>query len=123
METMLPAKVNVPGKLALFHEHWSPKAIADVNGQSLKLVKFQGEFVWHHHDEADELFYVLRGEFVMQFREGNVPMRQGELIVVPRGVEHCPKAENEVEVLLMEPLTMRNTGNVEDARTAVVESI
>ena len=120
---MLPATISIADKLTLFQQHWSPKAIADVNGQSLKLVKFQGEFVWHHHDQADELFYVVRGEFTMQFREGDVLIRAGELIVVPRGVEHCPKAEDEVEVLLIEPLELRNTGNVSGSMTAEVEAI
>ena len=120
---MLPEKIALAEKLTLFNGHWSPKSIAAINGQSLKLVKFQGEFVWHRHEEADELFYVIEGEFTMQFRQGDVVLKAGELIVVPRGVEHCPKADREVSVLLIEPQEMRNTGNIEDAKTNAVEAI
>jgi mannose-6-phosphate isomerase-like protein (cupin superfamily) len=120
---MIPSKISLPEKLGQFGEHWSPRSIAEINGQSLKLVKFQGDFVWHFHEEADELFYVVRGEFTMQFRGGDVTLKAGELIVVPKGVEHCPRAEHEVEVLLIEPLSMRNTGNVEDEKSAVVQPL
>jgi mannose-6-phosphate isomerase-like protein (cupin superfamily) len=110
-------KINLAAKLALFYDHWSPKVIADLNGQQVKLVKFQGEFVWHHHDDEDELFLVLDGRFRMDFRDREVWIERGEMIVVPRGVEHRPVAEREVHVLLFEPSTTRNTGNLVERRT------
>lgn len=109
-------KISVAAKLSLINEHWRPKIAAEVNGQAVKLVKFQGEFVWHSHAECDELFYVLDGEFTMEFRDRSVAMRPGDLIVVPRGVEHRPVAEAEVSVMLVEPAGLRNTGGVVDAR-------
>jgi mannose-6-phosphate isomerase-like protein (cupin superfamily) len=109
--------INVAAKLAEFSEHWQPKVIADLNGQQVKLVKFQGPFVWHHHDNEDELFWVLKGRLRMEFRDGNVWLEPGELIVVPRGVEHRPGADEEVHVALFEPATTLNTGNVVNERT------
>jgi mannose-6-phosphate isomerase-like protein (cupin superfamily) len=105
-------KVNIAQKLALFDEHWSPKVVGDLNGQHVKLVKFLGEFVWHHHDEEDEMFLVIDGRFRMEFREREVWIERGEFIVVPRGVEHRPVAEEEVGVMLFEPASTLNTGNV-----------
>ena len=110
-------KINLASKLALFSDHWSPKVIADLNGQQVKLVKFEGEFVWHHHDHEDELFLVLDGRFRMDFRDRQVWIERGEMIVVPRGVEHRPFAESEVHVLLFEPASTRNTGNQVERRT------
>lgn len=110
-------KVNLREKLALFAEHWSPKIIGELNGQHVKLVKFQGEFVWHHHDHEDELFLVIKGRFRMDFRDDAVWLEEGEFIIVPRGVEHRPVAENEVQVLLFEPASTLNTGNVQSERT------
>jgi mannose-6-phosphate isomerase-like protein (cupin superfamily) len=110
-------KINLASKLALFSDHWSPKVIADLNGQQVKLVKFQGEFVWHHHDTEDELFLVLDGRFRMDFRDRQVWLEAGELIVVPRGVEHRPFADEEVAVLLFEPASTLNTGDVVERRT------
>ena len=110
-------KINLASKLALFHDHWSPKVIADLNGQQVKLVKFEGEFIWHHHDDEDELFLVLDGRFRMDFRDRQVWIERGEMIVVPRGVEHRPVAEREVHVLLFEPSSTRNTGNQVERRT------
>ena len=110
-------KINLASKLALFSDHWSPKVIADLNGQQVKLVKFEGEFVWHHHDHEDELFLVLDGRFRMDFRDRQVWIERGEMIVVPRGVEHRPVAESEVHVLLFEPASTRNTGNQVERRT------
>jgi mannose-6-phosphate isomerase-like protein (cupin superfamily) len=110
-------KVNLHQKLALFHSHWDPKIVGELNGQHVKLVKFQGEFVWHQHEREDELFLVLRGRFVMEFRDHTVALDEGELIIVPRGVEHRPVAEHEVHVLLFEPATTLNTGNVVTERT------
>ena len=110
-------KINIASNLALFNDHWSPKVIADLNGQQVKLVKFEGEFVWHHHDDEDELFLVLDGRFRMDFRDREVWIERGEMIVVPRGVEHRPVAEREVHVLLFEPASTRNTGNQVERRT------
>ena len=110
-------KVNLAGKLALFSEQWSPKIVAMVNDTAVKVVKLQGEFVWHHHEHEDELFLVLAGRLTMQFRDREVVLEPGELIVVPRGLEHRPVAEQEVHVLLVEPATTLNTGNVRSERT------
>ncbi len=111
------AKVNLREKLALFHDHWSPKVVGELNGQHVKLVKFQGEFVWHKHDHEDELFLVVKGRFRMEFRDRHVWLEEGEFLIVPRGVEHRPVAEEEVHVLLFEPAGTLNTGDVRDERT------
>lgn len=113
---MQPEKIVLSERFDQIGEHWRPQLAAAVNGQAVKLVKFQGEFVWHAHPEADELFLVVAGEFTMQFRDRDVPLAAGDLIVVPRGVEHRPVAEHEVSVLLIEPSALRNTGNVYDPR-------
>ena len=110
-------KVNLRDKLSLFHTHWDPKIVGELNGQQVKLVKFMGEFVWHHHDHEDELFLVVDGSFVMEFRDRRVMLNEGEFLIVPRGVEHRPVAEREVHVLLFEPATTLNTGNVVSDRT------
>lgn len=110
-------KVNLQEKLASFADHWSPKVVGELNGQQVKLVKFQGSFHWHHHDDEDELFLVVKGRFRMELRDGDIWLEEGELLVVPRGVEHRPIAEEEVHVLLFEPATTLNTGNVENERT------
>lgn len=110
-------KVNLAEKLALIDDHWHPRIVGELNGQHVKLVKFQGAFVWHHHEHEDELFLVVSGAFEMHFRDRVVPLREGEFLVVPRGVEHRPVAEEEVAVLLFEPAGTLNTGNVEDAKT------
>jgi mannose-6-phosphate isomerase-like protein (cupin superfamily) len=108
--------VNLAEKLATFTEHFSPRIVGELNGQQVKLVKFQGEFVWHHHDAEDELFLVLKGSFRMGYREGGVEreveIHEGEFLVMPHGVEHRPLAYREVEVLLFEPASTLNTGNV-----------
>lgn len=109
--------VNLAEKLALISGHWQPKIVGALNGQEVKLARFQGEFVWHHHADADELFLVLSGSFVMRFRGRDVTVAAGEFLIVPRGVEHCPSAAEEVCVLLFEPAGTLNTGNVRDART------
>jgi mannose-6-phosphate isomerase-like protein (cupin superfamily) len=115
-------KVNLAEKLALFSEHWNPKIAGELNGQQIKLVKFQGEFVWHHHDAEDELFLVVHGSFRMDYREGGeeraIDLNEGEFLIVPRGTEHRPVAREEVHVLLFEPAGTLNTGNVRDALTA-----
>jgi mannose-6-phosphate isomerase-like protein (cupin superfamily) len=110
-------KVNLAEKLALFDEPWSPKVVSELNDSYVKVVKLEGEFVWHRHDEEDELFLVVSGRLHMQFRDGEVVIGPGELIVVPRGVEHCPQAEEETHVVLIEPKTTLNTGNVRNQRT------
>jgi mannose-6-phosphate isomerase-like protein (cupin superfamily) len=101
-------------KFALIHEHWRPKVVAQLNGQEVKLVKFCGVFPWHRHEHEDEMFLVWRGEMAIEFRDGRVVLRAGELCVVPRNVEHRTSAEAEAEVLLFEPAGVRNTGNVVD---------
>ena len=105
-------KVNITEKLSLFSEYWSPKVAGELNGQQVKLVKFKGEFVWHKHDNEDEMFYVLKGSFNMEFRDKTVMINENEFIIVPRGVEHRPVAPEEVSVMLFEPATTLNTGNV-----------
>jgi mannose-6-phosphate isomerase-like protein (cupin superfamily) len=110
-------KVNLAEKLERIGEHWSPKIVGELNGQQVKLVKLQGEFVWHHHDHEDELFLVLAGEMRIEFRDRTVPLGEGEFLIVPRGVEHRPVAEHEAHVLLFEPATTLNTGNTRSERT------
>lgn len=110
-------KINLAEKFALFADHWSPKVVGELNGQQVKLVKFRGEFVWHHHDHEDELFLVVAGSFRMEFRDRTVELSAGEFLIVPRGVEHRPVAEEEVQVLLFEPATTLNTGDVRSERT------
>ena len=110
-------KVNLAQKLSQFSELWTPKIVAELNGQHVKLVKFQGEFVWHQHAAEDELFYVVRGGFRMEFRDRTVTLNEGEMLVVPRGVEHRPVADEEVCVLLFEPATTVNTGSAGGDRT------
>jgi mannose-6-phosphate isomerase-like protein (cupin superfamily) len=110
-------KINIAEKFSLFTEQWSPKIVGELNGQMVKLVKFKGPFVWHHHDHEDEMFYVVKGSFDMEFRDKTVAINEGEFIVVPRGVEHRPNAKEECEVMLFEPATTLNTGNVENEIT------
>ncbi len=110
-------KINLAEKFSLFSSHWDPKIAGELNGQHVKLVKFQGPFVWHKHDHEDELFLVVRGEFSMEFRDHTVSLGEGELIIVPRGVEHRPVAEREVHVLLFEPASTVNTGDSPGERT------
>ncbi|MBM2839850.1 MAG: Cupin domain protein [Bacteroidetes bacterium] len=110
-------KVNLKQKLGLFSDHWSPKIVGELNGQYVKLAKFKGEFVWHHHENEDEMFLVVKGRFQMQLRDGNIWLEEGEFLIVPKGVEHRPVATEEVHVLLFEPKTTLNTGNVRNERT------
>ena len=110
-------KVNLNQKLQLFQEHWKPKIVGELNGQMVKLVKFQGPFVWHHHEGEDEMFLVIKGRFRMEFRDRQVWLEEGEFLIVPRGVEHCPVAEEEAHVLLFEPASVLNTGNVTNEHT------
>jgi mannose-6-phosphate isomerase-like protein (cupin superfamily) len=112
-------KLNLQHKLSLFNDYWNPRIAGELNGQYVKLVKFQGPFTWHHHDNEDELFMVLKGRFRMDYRDENnsdhqIWIEQGEMIIVPRGVEHRPVADEECHVLLFEPVSTLNTGNIED---------
>jgi len=113
-------KVNLREKFSLFSEHWKPKIVGDLNGQQVKLVKFAGPFVWHRHEGEDELFLVVEGRFRMEFRDRSVWLENGEFLIVPRGVEHRPVAEEEVQVLLFEPASTLNTGNAQSELTAAV---
>jgi len=114
-------KINLAQKLSLIDDHWNPRIVGEMNGQHLKLVKFQGPFTWHHHETEDEMFFVVKGRFRMDYREADHERAEwietGEFVIVPRGVEHRPFAEEECEVLLFEPASTLNTGNVEDRFT------
>jgi mannose-6-phosphate isomerase-like protein (cupin superfamily) len=110
-------KVNIAEKLSLFGEHWQPKIVGELNGQYIKLVKFKGSFVWHHHDDEDEMFLVIKGRFRMEFKNGSQWIEEGEFIIIPRGIEHKPVADEEAQVLLFEPASTLNTGNVRDELT------
>ncbi len=114
---MIPKKVNLAEKFGLFADRWSPRIVGEVNDSAVKLVKLKGEFLWHHHEKEDELFLVVRGRITIRFREGDVLLEENELLIVPKGVEHMPVALEEAWVLLFEPKTTLNTGNVENERT------
>jgi mannose-6-phosphate isomerase-like protein (cupin superfamily) len=116
-------KVNLAAKLALFDEHFSPRIVAQLNDYKVAVVKIRGEFVWHKHDETDDFFLVLRGRLTIQLRDGDVELDEGELFVVPRGVEHCPRADEEAWVLLVEPTGTVNTGDAGGELTAPERSI
>lgn len=113
---MVP-KINLREKLGRFSDHWSPKIVADLNDSHVKVVKIQGEFVWHHHADEDELFLVLHGRLIMELRDGSLTLEPGEFVVIPKGVEHRPVAPEEVHLLLIEPKGIKHTGNVVEART------
>lgn len=110
-------KINIAEKLSLFNEYWSPTIIGEVNDSYVKLAKFKGEFIWHTHENEDEMFYVLKGLLTVKFREKEVQIKEGECIVIPKGIEHMPVAEDEVHVMLVESKTTLNTGNVVNERT------
>lgn len=110
-------KVNIKEKFSLFNEYWSPKIAGEINDTHVKLVKLHGEFVWHHHEQEDEMFLVVKGRLLIKFRERDVWLEEGEFLIVPKGVEHMPVAEEEVHVLLLEPKTTLNTGNQVNERT------
>ncbi|MFQ5705077.1 MAG: cupin domain-containing protein [Gemmatimonadales bacterium] len=110
-------KVCIEEKLALFSDHWNPRIVGELNGQYVKLTKLQGDFVWHSHQDEDELFLVIKGRLLIQFRDKDVTLDEGEFLIVPRGVEHKPVAAEEVHVLLFEPKTTVNTGNLQSDRT------
>ncbi len=109
-------RVSLPEKFAIFHEHWRPKIVAELNGQEVKLVKLEGVFPWHHHEKEDEMFLVWRGRMSIEFRDRTVDLAEGELCVVPRGTEHRTMAEQESWVLLFEAAKTTNTGNISDPR-------
>ncbi|HEY0142507.1 MAG TPA: cupin domain-containing protein [Thermoanaerobaculia bacterium] len=112
-------KVNLTDKLALFHEHWQPRIVGQLNGQHVKLAKLQGEFIWHQHDHEDEMFLVIKGALTLELRDRNVHLNEGEFFIVPRGVEHRPVAADEVHVMLFEPATTVNTGAIVNERTYI----
>ena len=105
-------KINLQEKLSFFKEHWTPKIIGELNGQQVKLAKLKGEFIWHSHENEDELFMILKGTLKMEFRDKTVELNEGEILIVPKGVEHRPIAEEEVHVMLFEPAATKHTGNV-----------
>jgi len=104
--------INISKKLNLFNEHWTPKKIGELNGQQLLLAKLKGEFIWHTHENEDELFFIIKGSLKIEFRDKTVELNEGEICIIPKGVEHKPIAKNEVHVLLFEPLAIKHTGNV-----------
>ena len=110
-------KVNLSDKLSLFSDYFNPRVVGELNGQQVKLVKFKGEFVWHHHDHEDELFYVVKGSFDMHLRDKIITVNAGEFLVMPHGIEHKPVANEEVEIMLFEPDSTLNTGNIENELT------
>ncbi len=110
-------KVNLAQKFSMFQDYWNPKVVGDINDSSVKLVKLKGEFVWHHHETEDELFLVVKGRLLIRLRDQDILLKEGEFVIIPSGVEHLPVAEEEVHVLLLEPKTTLNTGNVKNERT------
>jgi mannose-6-phosphate isomerase-like protein (cupin superfamily) len=110
-------KVNLAQKFSLFQDYWSPKIVGELNDSYVKLVKLKGEFIWHHHDAEDELFLVVKGSLLIKLRDRDILLEEGEFVVIPKGVEHLPIAEEEAHVLLLEPKTTLNTGNVRDEKT------
>jgi mannose-6-phosphate isomerase-like protein (cupin superfamily) len=113
----IKVKVNLAEKFSLFNEHWSPKLIGELNGQQVKIAKIQGEFLWHHHEAEDELFLVIKGKLTIKLPGQDVHLEEGEFLIVPRGVEHKPVAEQEAHILLLEPAGTLNTGNMQSERT------
>jgi len=110
-------KINLSQKFSLFSDYWSPKIAGDINDSHVKLVKLKGEFVWHHHEQEDELFLVVKGKLLIKLRDQDISLDEGEFVIIPRGVEHCPVAEDEVHVLLLEPKTTLNTGDTRNEKT------
>jgi mannose-6-phosphate isomerase-like protein (cupin superfamily) len=116
-------KVNINQKLSLFNEHWSPKIVGELNEFYVKLVKLKGEFVWHHHKDEDEMFFVVKGELLMKLRDKDISVNEGEFIIIPNGVEHLPVAKEEVQIMLFEPKSTVNTGNIVNERTVTNQRI
>lgn len=114
-------KVNLAQKFSLFQDHWKPRIAGELNGQYIKLVKVKGEFVWHRHENEDELFLVVKGKLLIKLRDQDIQLEPGELVIIPRGVEHLPVAEEEAHVLLLEPKSTLNTGDVQNERTVMDE--
>ncbi len=112
-------KVTITEKLSMFSDYWNPRIVGELNGQHVKLAKLKGEFVWHKHDNEDEMFLTLQGSFRIEFRDKVVELNEGDFIIVPRGVEHRPVAENEVSIMLFEPSTTLNTGNIKNDLTKI----
>ena len=110
-------KVNVAEKLSLFHDYWNPRIVGELNSQHVKFAKIKGEFVWHKHDEEDEMFFVLEGKFNMEFRDKTIELNKGEFLIVPKGIEHKPVATEEASIMLFEPVTTLNTGNTKGILT------
>ena len=110
-------KINIDQKLSLFNDHWNPRIIGELNKQHVKLAKIKGEFIWHKHDKEDEMFLVLKGTLKIEFRDRTETIRENEIIIVPKGVEHRPIAEKEVSIMLFEPATTINTGDLDNERT------
>ncbi|NOR28901.1 MAG: cupin domain-containing protein [Lutibacter sp.] len=104
--------INISEKFKLFSKHWTPKKIGELNGQQLLLAKIKGEFIWHAHENEDELFFIIKGSLIIEFRDKTVELNEGEIFIIPKGVEHKPIAKEEVHVLLFEPLAIKHTGNV-----------
>jgi len=115
--------INLAEKFSRFTEQWQPKIVGELNDSYVKLAKLQGEFVWHHHDKEDELFMVIKGRLLIKLRDRDLWIGEGELAIIPRGVEHCPVAVEEAHVLMLEPKSTRNTGNIENERTITAEWI
>jgi mannose-6-phosphate isomerase-like protein (cupin superfamily) len=115
--------INIPNKFGLFQDYWSPRIAGELNDSHLKLVKLKGEFVWHHHDNEDELFLVVKGKLVIKLRDRDIRLEEGEFVIIPKGVEHCPVAEEEVHVILLEPKSTLNTGNIQNERTIAAQWI
>jgi mannose-6-phosphate isomerase-like protein (cupin superfamily) len=111
--------INLKNKFSLFSDYANPRVIGEVNECQVKAVKLKGEFIWHHHDHEDELFLVVKGTLRMKFRDSEAVVREGEFVIVPRGLEHCPVADEEVHIVLIEPKSTRNTGNITNERTVV----
>lgn len=110
-------KINLKDKLSKFTEHWSPKIIGELHGVALKVVKLKGDFQWHHHDNEDELFWVIKGHLIIHFKNKNIKLNQGELLIIPRKIKHKPEAPKEVEIVLIEPKETLNTGNITNNKT------
>ncbi len=112
-------KINIREKLKKFNDYWSPKVVVEMNDYQFKLAKISGEFIWHHHESTDEVFYVVEGNMIIEFRDGKVQLSQGEMYVVPKGVEHKPHAEEECHIMLIEPRGVLNTGEIKNELTAI----